>query len=110
MTRSARKRHSDKSRSKVQRFPHAFLAAALVSGPAYSGDSSLTEGEIRAIDKKTNAVIIRHAAIRALRMPAMTMAFQVKDPRLLDQVKAGDKVRFHAERSGGDFTVSRIER
>jgi Cu/Ag efflux protein CusF len=42
-------------------------------------------------------------------MPAMTMVFQVKDPAMLDSVKAGDKVKFQAERIGGAFTVTLIE-
>jgi len=39
----------------------------------------------------------------------MTMVFQVKDRALLDKVKAGDKVRFQAEKIGGGFAVTRIE-
>ena len=42
-------------------------------------------------------------------MPAMTMVFQVKDPALLDKVKAGDKVKFAAEKIGGAFSVTTIE-
>ncbi len=41
-------------------------------------------------------------------MPAHTMVFQVKDPAMLDQVKPGDKVRFHAEKRGGAFTITEI--
>jgi Cu(I)/Ag(I) efflux system protein CusF len=47
--------------------------------------------------------------MQSLDMPAMTMVFQVKDPALLGQVKAGDKVKFNAEKLGGAFTVTRIE-
>ena len=39
----------------------------------------------------------------------MTMVFQVKDPAMLDQVKAGDKIRFQAEKIGGAYTVTKIE-
>ncbi|MBM3352926.1 MAG: copper-binding protein [Betaproteobacteria bacterium] len=42
-------------------------------------------------------------------MPPMTMVFQVKDPALLEQLKAGDKVKFEAQKLGGAFTVTRIE-
>ena len=42
-------------------------------------------------------------------MPAMTMVFQVKDPKMLEQVKAGDKVQFEAQKVGGAFTVTKIE-
>jgi len=33
-----------------------------------------------------------------------------KDPTLLERIKTGDKVRFHADAVGGAFTVMRIER
>jgi Cu/Ag efflux protein CusF len=42
-------------------------------------------------------------------MPAMTMVFQVKDPAMLDQVKAGDKIRFQAESVRGALTVTQVE-
>ena len=44
-----------------------------------------------------------------LGMPAMTMVFRVTDPAMLDQVKAGDKVQFEAQKLGGAFVVTRIE-
>jgi Cu(I)/Ag(I) efflux system protein CusF len=37
------------------------------------------------------------------------MVFRVKDPAMLDQVKAGDKVRFRADKINGAFTVIEIE-
>jgi Cu/Ag efflux protein CusF len=33
----------------------------------------------------------------------------VKDAAVLDQVKAGDKVKFQAEKVGSAFTVTKIE-
>ena len=42
-------------------------------------------------------------------MPGMTMVFRATNPALLDKLKAGDKVRFAADRAGDDYTVSRIE-
>ena len=61
------------------------------------------------IDKGAGKVTIKHGPIKSLDMPAMTMVFQVRDPALLDQVKAGDKVNFVAEKIGGQYTVIRIE-
>ena len=43
-------------------------------------------------------------------MPAMTMVFRVKDPAWLDQVKAGDKIRFMADQINGAMTVVHLER
>jgi Cu/Ag efflux protein CusF len=42
-------------------------------------------------------------------MPAMTMVFQVKDAALLDKVKAGDKVKFRAEKGASGYMVTAIE-
>jgi len=42
-------------------------------------------------------------------MPAMTMAFPVKDPAMLTKVRQGDKVRFGLEKAGEDLVITRIE-
>ena len=68
----------------------------------------LTEGEVRKVDKEAKKLTIRHGPITNLDMPAMTMVFQVQDPAMLDQVKAGDKISFRVEKIGGAFTVTRI--
>jgi Cu/Ag efflux protein CusF len=40
----------------------------------------------------------------------MTMVYAVKDPALLGQVKAGDKVKFDADNVNGQFVVTKIEK
>jgi Cu/Ag efflux protein CusF len=72
------------------------------------GSVELTAGEIRKVDKENGKITIRHGEIRHLDMPGMTMVFRVSDPALLDRVKAGDKVRFRAEKVGGTFVVTAI--
>jgi len=67
------------------------------------------DGEVRKVDKEAKKLTIRHGPIPNLDMDSMTMVFQVKDPAMLDQVKAGDKIRFQAEKLGGAFTVTRID-
>lgn len=68
------------------------------------------DGEVRRVDMDANKITLRHAPIPSLDMPAMTMVFQVKDPAMLEKVKPGDKVKFEAEKLGGAFTVTKIER
>lgn len=70
----------------------------------------MAEGEVRRIDKAQGKLTLRHGPIANLEMPGMTMVFRVADPKLLDAVKDGDKVRFTAERLNGAFTVTAIER
>ncbi|RZU03069.1 copper-binding protein [Rivibacter subsaxonicus] len=74
-----------------------------------SAASHLSDGEIRKVDKEALKLTIRHGEIRNLEMPPMTMVFQVRDAALLDGVKAGDKIRFRAEKSAGGFVVTEIE-
>jgi Cu(I)/Ag(I) efflux system periplasmic protein CusF len=87
-----------------------FFAAA-VSAPAVHAQSSaaMVEGEVRKVDKDAKKITIKHGPLQKLDMPAMTMVFQVKDPALLERVKAGDKIKFDAEKVGGAFTVTKIE-
>ena len=106
--------------------PSSMIAAALfamtVAWPLFADDAhhkdaaktaqpsaQLAEGEVRKVDKEAKKITLRHGPIPSLDMPAMSMVFQVKDPTLLDQVKAGDKIRFEAEKIGGQYTVTRIE-
>jgi len=70
---------------------------------------AMAEGEVRKVDKDAGKITMKHGPISNLEMPGMTMVFRVKDAAMLDQVKAGDKVRFAAEKVGGQFTVTQIE-
>ena len=76
---------------------------------ATAGAPQLAEGEVRKVDKETGKITLRHGPIANLDMPAMSMVFQVKDPAFLEQVKAGDKVRFQAEKVGNQYTVTHME-
>jgi Cu/Ag efflux protein CusF len=74
-----------------------------------AGQAALADGEIRRVDKDAKKITIKHGPMPSLDMPAMTMVFQVKDPAMLEQVKAGDKVKFEAQKLGGAYTVTKIE-
>ena len=85
------------------------LALTFAAGLAFAQAPELANGEVRRVDKEARKITIKHGPLPNLDMPAMTMVFQVKEPRMLEQVKAGDKVKFSAEKLGGAFTVTRIE-
>jgi Cu/Ag efflux protein CusF len=85
-----------------------FVQPAL-GGAAQHGADAMSEGEIRKVDKDAQKITIKHGPLANLDMPAMTMVFQVKDPALLDKVKAGDKVKFRAEKVGAAYMVTTIE-
>jgi Cu/Ag efflux protein CusF len=83
------------------------LALALGAAPALA---QLADGEVRKVDKDARKITLKHGEIKNLDMPPMTMVFRVKDDSMLERVKVGDKVKFSAEKIGGAYTVTAIEK
>ncbi len=69
----------------------------------------MVDGEVRKVDMAAKKITLKHGEIKNLGMPPMTMVFQVKDPALLDKVKAGDKVQFTVDNVNGAMTVLTLE-
>lgn len=69
----------------------------------------LVDGEVRRIDPTSGRVTLRHGEIRNIDMPPMTMVFRAADPALLANLKVGDRVRFAAEKVGGNYIVTHVE-
>jgi Cu/Ag efflux protein CusF len=76
---------------------------------AATAASDMTDGEVRKIDMEGSKITLKHADIKNLDMPGMTMVFVVKDKAMLDKLKAGDKVKFKAINDAGKFTVTEIQ-
>lgn len=108
---------------KTNLFLAAIIAVGASSAFAQSTDSAqhgtaivgasasmvMTSGEVRKVDIEQGKITLKHDAITNLDMPAMTMVFRVQDPNGLKDLKAGDKVSFHAEASGGNIVVTHIQ-
>jgi Cu/Ag efflux protein CusF len=80
-----------------------------VRGQTAPTPGSMSEGEVRRIDKEQGKLTLRHGPLQNLEMPAMTMVFKAADAKMLDGLKEGDRVRFTAERLNGVITVTAIE-
>lgn len=76
---------------------------------APAAEAQLSEGTVKKVDKAAGKVTLAHGPLANLNMPGMTMPFAVKDAAWLNQLKAGDKIRFVAESVGGTLTVVRYE-
>ena len=104
----------------------ALLLAALAISPAYAAGAShdahaghgaapvsssagLVDGVVKKIDKAGGKVTVAHGPLTNLNMPAMTMAFRVKDAAWIDKLKEGDKIRFMADNVNGAITVVHFE-
>lgn len=84
---------------------HSAAAAASTS----AGAMAMTSGEVRKVDVDQGKVTLKHEAIANLDMPAMTMVFRAQSADQLKNLKPGDKVRFHAESTGGAIVVTHIQ-
>jgi len=71
--------------------------------------AEMTEAVVRKVDVAGGKITLKHGEIKNLEMPPMTMVFQVKDRAFLTRFKAGDPVRFTAEKIKGAYTVTSIE-
>ncbi|RXV68881.1 RND transporter [Burkholderia stabilis] len=89
------------------------MAGMDMSGGAKQGADAaqrMSQGEIRKVDTAAGKLTIKHGPLDNLGMDAMTMAFKVKDPAMLSQVKVGDKVDFVADDVGGALTVVELKK
>jgi Cu(I)/Ag(I) efflux system periplasmic protein CusF len=76
---------------------------------AQAATGEMTAGEVRKVDKEGGKLTLKHADIKSLDMPAMTMVFAVRDKAMLDKLKAGDKIKFKAVNDSGKYTVTELQ-
>jgi Cu/Ag efflux protein CusF len=86
----------------MKRFVTAFAALLAVGALAQTPS---TAGEVTKLDKPGGRITLKHGEIKNLDMPPMTMAYRVSDPKMLDDVAVGDRVRFAVERVAGQYTI-----
>ncbi len=77
--------------------------------PTAAAAAPQSAGEVRKIDMAQGKLTLRHGPLANLDMPAMTMVFTVANPKLLDGLKQGDKVKFTAQKKGEAYVVTAIE-
>lgn len=74
-----------------------------------SSPVTMTEGEVRKVDRDQGKVTLKHGEIGDLGMPGMIMVFRARDKAMLGSLKEGDKVRFAADMVDNQLMVTRIE-
>jgi Cu(I)/Ag(I) efflux system protein CusF len=85
----------------------ATLALFLLALPAAAQSVS---GTVTKVDEPQGKLTINHGAIKNLDMDAMTMVFRAGDPAMLKGLKAGDKIKFDADRVNGQITVTKLQK
>ncbi len=70
---------------------------------------NMADGEIKKIDRENKKITIKHGELKNLDMLGMTMVFQIRDATILETFKAGDKVKFLADKLDGAFVVTDMQ-
>ncbi len=87
-----------------------FAATAIVL-PLGANAQALIDGQVTKVDESAGKITLKHGPIKKLDMEdGMTMVFRAADPAMLKAVKAGDKVKFDADKVNGQFTVTKIQK
>jgi Cu(I)/Ag(I) efflux system periplasmic protein CusF len=81
------------------------LVAGLLALPSWAQTADV-DGEVTALDKVQGRITLKHGEIKNLDMPPMRMAFRVKDTKMLDGIAVGDRVKFAADKVGGQYVVT----
>lgn len=74
-----------------------------------AAETPWVNGIVRKVDAASGKVTLSHGPLTNLKMSAMTMVFRVANPAWLEQLKAGDKIRFTADLVDGALTVVQLE-
>ena len=77
---------------------------------ALGANAQSVEAEVRKIDKAQGKITLKHGEIKKLDMPPMTMVFKVRDPKMLDGLNVGDKIRIDADKLDGQYTVTALSK
>ena len=72
---------------------HSMHGMAAPKSTSTAADATMGDAVVKKIDKAGKKVTLAHGALPS-GMPAMTMAYAVKDAALLDGMKEGQKIRF----------------
>lgn len=94
------------------------LIAAMVVGlsivtvtPIAMAQSALVNGEVTRVDESAGKITIKHGPMPKFDLEeGHRMVFRASDPAMLKAVKAGDKVKFEADKVNGQFTIMKIEK
>lgn len=99
-----------KSRQATAAILKTLTALTAGLGIALSVHAQAVDGEVKKVDAEAGKVTLKHGEIKNLDMPAMQMSFRVSDPNWLKTLQVGDKVKFTADKVGGQFTITTLEK
>ena len=84
-----------------------WVGAALLALSAQA-QVPMSAGEVVKIDRPAGRLTLKHGEIKSLDMPPMTLTWRLSQPRLLDDLTVGDRVRFVGARIDGQYTITAL--
>lgn len=92
-------------------FAAALAMASATLPQSVLAQSAMIDGQVTKVAESAGKITIKHGPIKKFDMAdGMSMVFRAQDPAMLKSVKAGDKVKFDADKINGQFTVTKIEK
>lgn len=86
------------------------LAVLLLGACAKKVEEHTAIGKIDEIKAGGGSVVITHEAFADGFMEAMTMPFDLADPKLVSTFKVGDQVKFTLSNKSGDWKITALEK
>jgi len=87
---------------------HGGQGAPASTGNAQASDLS---GQVTRVDARASKITIKHGPIKEFGLEdGHTMVFRAQQPDMVKAVKAGDKVKFDAERVNGEYILNKIQK
>jgi Cu(I)/Ag(I) efflux system periplasmic protein CusF len=89
------------------------MPVALLPISAYAQTAAakpeMVAAEVKKVDREAGKVTLKHAEIKSLDMPAMTMVFRVKDDKLWEKLTDGAKVNVVIEKALFGYNLTQVE-
>lgn len=86
--------------------PVFLFIAGLATAGAATAEEGYTTGLVRKIKPEAGLVVINHARMENLHLPAATGMFQVSGAEMLGRLAPGQTIEFKAERVNGRLTIT----
>ena len=72
--------------------------------------SEWVRAEVVRVDTAKQRIVLKHDPIPSIKMPSMTMRFDVAKDVGLDSYRPGDRVQFQFKETSGSLDVTALER
>jgi Cu/Ag efflux protein CusF len=85
----------------------AFISLFSLSATA---SSEWVRAEVVRVDTAKQRIVLKHEPIPSIKMPSMTMRFEVAKAVSLDSYRPGDRVQFQFKETSGSLDITALEK